>query len=205
VRGMLFEELGLGYDGPSDGHGGVGLVGALQAVKELKGPILLPIVTKKGKGYPPAEEKPITWHGPGRFDVKSGKLEPAKTGEPPAYTKRFSQALLAEAARDERIVAITAAMPEGTGLDAFRDKYPERYFDVGLAEEHAVTFAAGLACEGLKPVVAIYSTFLQRAFDQIIHDVALQKLPVVFALDRGGLVGNDGPTHHGAFDLSYLR
>jgi 1-deoxy-D-xylulose-5-phosphate synthase len=203
--GMMFEELGFAYFGPVDGHDVQGLVRVLGAVKELKGPVLLHVVTKKGKGYAPAEEKPITWHGPGRFDVKSGKLEPSKAGEAPSYTKRFSEALLKEAAADPKIVAISAAMPEGTGLDAFRDKFPKRYYDVGLAEPHAVTFAAGLACEGLKPVVAIYSTFLQRAFDQIVHDVCLQKLPVVFILDRGGLVGNDGPTHHGAFDLTYLR
>ncbi|MBI4371369.1 MAG: 1-deoxy-D-xylulose-5-phosphate synthase, partial [Elusimicrobia bacterium] len=205
--GMLFEEMGFSYFGPVDGHDVEQLVAVFQRVKQLKGPILVHCVTKKGKGYAPAEADQYTWHGPGKFDVASGTIlkAPAAKAPPPAYTSVFSKALLREAEQDPRIVGITGAMPEGTGLDAFRDRFPRRYFDVGLAEEHAVTFAAGLACEGYKPVVAIYSTFLQRAFDQIEHDVCLQKLPVVFCLDRAGLVGEDGPTHHGVFDYSYLR
>jgi 1-deoxy-D-xylulose-5-phosphate synthase len=205
--GMLFEEMGFSYFGPVDGHDVRQLVEVFKHVKQLKGPILVHCVTKKGKGYPPAEEDQYTWHGPGKFDVATGKFLKSPTAKtpPPTYTSAFSKALLREATADPRIVGITGAMPEGTGLDAFRDQFPRRYFDVGLAEEHAVTFAAGLACEGYKPVVAIYSTFLQRGYDQIEHDVCLQKLPVVFCLDRAGLVGEDGPTHHGAFDYSYLR
>ncbi len=205
--GMLFEEMGFTYFGPVDGHDVEQLAQVFQHVKQLKGPILVHCVTVKGKGYAPAEEDQYTWHGPGKFDVATGKMikPPVTKAPPPAYTAVFSKALLREADNDPRIVGITAAMPEGTGLDAFRDRFPKRYFDVGLAEEHAVTFAAGLACEGFRPVVAIYSTFLQRAYDQIEHDVCLQKLPVVFCLDRAGLVGEDGPTHHGVFDYSYLR
>jgi 1-deoxy-D-xylulose-5-phosphate synthase len=205
--GMLFEEMGFSYFGPVDGHDVVQLAKVFQHVKQLKGPILVHCVTKKGKGYPPAEEDQYTWHGPGKFDVATAKFlkSPTTKTPPPTYTATFSKALLKEADADQNIVAITGAMPEGTGLDAFRDRFPHRYFDVGLAEEHAVTFAAGMACEGLKPVVAIYSTFLQRGYDQIEHDVCLQKLPVVFCLDRAGLVGEDGPTHHGVFDYSYLR
>ncbi|MBI5629482.1 MAG: 1-deoxy-D-xylulose-5-phosphate synthase [Elusimicrobia bacterium] len=205
--GMLFEEMGFAYFGPVDGHDVKQLVRILKHVKELKGPILLHCVTKKGKGYAPAEADAIAWHGPGKFDVASGRFlkAPVAKPAPPNYTAVFSKALLREAERDPRIVAITAAMPEGTGLDAFRDKFPRRYFDVGLAEQHAVTFAGGLACGGYRPIVAIYSTFLQRAFDQIEHDVCLQNLPVIFCLDRAGLVGEDGPTHHGVFDYSYLR
>ncbi len=203
--GMLFEELGFSYFGPVDGHDIAQLTRALEAVKSLKGPVFLHVVTKKGKGYGPAEESPIVYHGLGRFDAATGRIHAAPTPPAPAYTKVFSKTLLRLAEEDPRVVAITAAMPEGTGLDAFRDRFPKRYYDVGLGEQHAVTFAAGLACEGLKPVVAIYSTFLQRGFDQIAHDVCLQGLPVVFCLDRAGLVGEDGPTHHGAFDLSYLR
>jgi 1-deoxy-D-xylulose-5-phosphate synthase len=205
--GMLFEEMGFSYFGPVDGHDVQQLVKVFQHVKQLKGPIVVHCVTKKGKGYARAEADPYTWHGPGKFDVATGKFlkSPVAKTPPPAYTKVFSSALVKEAETDPRVVGITAAMPEGTGLDAFRDRFPNRYFDVGLAEEHAVTFAAGLACEGYKPVVAIYSTFLQRGYDQIEHDVCLQKLPVVFCLDRAGLVGEDGPTHHGVFDYSYLR
>ncbi len=205
--GMLFEEMGFSYFGPVDGHDVVQLARVFSHVKQLKGPILVHCVTKKGKGYAPAEEDQYTWHGPGKFDVASAKFlkAPITKAPPPTYTSVFGKALVKEASADPRIVAITAAMPEGTGLDVFRDALPRRYFDVGLAEEHGVTFAAGLACEGYKPVVAIYSTFLQRAYDQIEHDVCLQKLPVVFCLDRAGLVGEDGPTHHGAFDYSYLR
>jgi len=205
--GMLFEEMGFSYFGPVDGHDVQQLVKVFQHVKQLKGPILIHCVTKKGKGYAPAEEDQYTWHGPGKFDVASAKMlkNPVTKAPPPTYTAAFGKALVREAENDPRVVGITAAMPEGTGLDAFRDALPRRYFDVGLAEEHAVTFAAGLAAEGYKPVVAIYSTFLQRGYDQIEHDVCLQKLPVVLCLDRAGLVGEDGPTHHGVFDYSYLR
>ena len=205
--GMLFEEMGFTYFGPVDGHDVERLVQVFKHVKELHGPILVHCVTKKGKGYAPAEADQYTWHGPGKFDVASAKFlkAPVTKAPPPSYTAAFGKALLREADTDPRIVGITAAMPEGTGLDAFRDRFPRRYFDVGLAEEHAVTFAAGLACEGYRPVVAIYSTFLQRGYDQIEHDVCLQKLPVIFALDRAGLVGEDGPTHHGVFDYAYLR
>jgi 1-deoxy-D-xylulose-5-phosphate synthase len=205
--GMLFEEMGFSYFGPVDGHDVVQLARVFQHVKQLKGPILVHCVTKKGKGYAPAEEDQYTWHGPGKFDVATAKFlkTPTTKAPPPTYTSVFGKAVVREAKTDPRIVGITAAMPEGTGMDAFRDEFPKRYFDVGLAEEHAVTFAAGLACEGYKPIVAIYSTFLQRGYDQIEHDVCLQKLPVVFCLDRAGLVGEDGPTHHGVFDYSYLR
>ncbi|MBI4374912.1 MAG: 1-deoxy-D-xylulose-5-phosphate synthase [Elusimicrobia bacterium] len=205
--GMLFEEMGFTYFGPVDGHDVQRLVQVLQHIKELKGPVLLHCVTKKGKGYPPAEADAYTWHGPGKFEPSTGKFLKAPTAKapPPSYTSVFSKALLREAENDPRVVGITAAMPEGTGLDALRDRFPRRYFDVGLAEPHAVTFSGGLACEGYRPVVTIYSTFLQRAYDQIEHDICLQNLPVVFCLDRAGLVGEDGPTHHGAFDYSYLR
>ncbi|MDX6768487.1 MAG: 1-deoxy-D-xylulose-5-phosphate synthase [Elusimicrobiota bacterium] len=205
--GMLFEEMGFTYFGPVDGHDVVQLAKVFQHVRTLKGPILVHCVTKKGKGWAPAEADQYTWHGPGKFDpatatmIKPVSPKPA----PPTYTAAFSKAIVKEAEADPRIVGITAAMPEGTGMDAFRDRFPRRYFDVGLAEEHAVTFAAGLATEGYRPVVAIYSTFLQRGYDQIEHDVCLQKLPVTFCLDRGGLVGEDGPTHHGVFDYSFLR
>jgi len=203
--GMLFEELGFSYFGPVDGHDLNRLIDVLQNIKNLKGPVLLHIVTKKGKGYDLAEKDPITWHGPGKFDVASGTMFKPTTVSPPAYQKVFGQTLVKLAKADPKVACITAAMPEGTGTDLFRSEIPSRYYDVGLAEEHAVTFAAGMACEGLKPVCAIYSTFLQRGYDQMEHDVALQKLPVVFCLDRAGLVGEDGPTHHGVFDLSYTR
>ncbi len=205
--GMLFEEMGFAYFGPVDGHDIEQLVEVLKHIRGLKGPILLHCITKKGKGYTPAENDQYTWHGPGKFDVPTGKFlkTPLTKAPPPSYTAAFSKALLREAERDPRIIGITAAMPEGTGLDAFRDRFPRRYFDVGLAEQHAVTFAGGLACEGYRPVVAIYSTFLQRSYDQIEHDLCLQNLPVILALDRAGLVGEDGPTHHGVFDYSYLR
>jgi len=202
--GMLFEEMGFCYLGPVDGHDLPKLIEVLQGVKNLKGPVLLHVVTKKGRGYAKAEKEPIKYHGVPQWDPKTGKLN-IQAHEPPSYTKIFSKTICRLAEEDPKIVAITAAMPEGTGLDSFRDKYPDRYYDVGLGEQHAVTFAGGLACGGLKPVVAIYSSFLQRGFDQIEHDICLQKLPVVFCLDRAGLVGDDGPTHHGAFDLSYLR
>ena len=202
--GVLFEEMGFGYLGPIDGHDLPQLIEVLQAIKQLKGPHVLHVVTKKGRGYEPAEADPIKYHGVTRFNPETGEMVKAPAG-PPSYTTVFGQALVKLAKEDPKIVAITAAMPEGTGLDLFRKEIPGRFYDVGLGEQHAVTFAAGMACGGLKPVVAIYSTFLQRGFDQMFHDVALQKLPVVFCLDRAGLVGEDGPTHHGAYDLSYSR
>lgn len=197
--GMLFEELGFRYVGPIDGHDIPTLITTLQNVSKMKGPTLVHVLTKKGKGYRPAEERPEKYHS------ISPKKKKSEEKEIPTYTEVFSKTLIEIAEKDERVIGITAAMPSGTGLDKFREKFPERYFDVGIAEQHAVTFAAGLAKKGLKPVVAIYSTFLQRAYDQIIHDVALQELPVVFAIDRAGIVGEDGATHHGLFDLSYLR
>jgi 1-deoxy-D-xylulose-5-phosphate synthase len=201
--GILFEGLGFHYVGPVDGHDVAGLVEALQKLASFDAPVLLHAITRKGKGYQPAEDDPATrGHGLSFFDVATGK--PTKKSAK-GYTDLFAEALCAEMARDERVVAITAAMLEGTGLIQAKQRFPERTYDVGIAEQHAVTFAAGLACEGARPVVAIYSTFLQRAYDQIIHDVALQKLPVTFALDRGGIVGADGKTHQGAFDLAYLR
>ncbi|HEX5162903.1 MAG TPA: 1-deoxy-D-xylulose-5-phosphate synthase [Steroidobacteraceae bacterium] len=204
LPGTLFEELGFNYIGPMDGHDIKELVSTLRNMRHLTGPQLLHVVTRKGKGYDPAEKDPIKWHGPGPFDPKSGTIFKEKsTG--PTYSQIFGQWLCDMAARDERIVAITPAMREGSGLVEYSKKFPQRYFDVAIAEQHAVTFAAGLACEGLKPVVAIYSTFLQRAYDQLIHDVALQNLPVVFALDRAGLVGGDGATHQGSYDYSFLR
>jgi 1-deoxy-D-xylulose-5-phosphate synthase len=203
--GMLFEEMGFAYFGPVDGHDVQKLVEVLGRIKELRGPIVLHVSTKKGKGYAPAEKKPIAYHGLGIFDKVTGSPEPAPANAAPSFTGVFSKTLVRLAEADPRIVAITAAMPEGTGLDAFRDRLPRRFYDVGIAEEHAVTFAAGMACEGMRPVVAIYSSFSQRAYDQMMHDVCLQKLPVVLALDRAGLVGEDGPTHHGVFDLSLFR
>jgi len=204
LPGTLFEELGFNYIGPVDGHDVRALVGTLANVKKLKGSQLLHVVTRKGKGYAPAEADPIKWHGPGPFDPASGKIfKEAASG--PTYSQIFGQWLCDMAERDPTIVGITPAMREGSGLVEFSKRFPERYFDVAIAEQHAVTFAAGLAAEGFKPIVAIYSTFLQRAYDQLIHDVALQKLPVVFALDRAGLVGSDGATHQGSFDLTFLR
>jgi 1-deoxy-D-xylulose-5-phosphate synthase len=202
--GVLFEEMGFGYLGPIDGHDLNQLIEVLTAVKQLKGPHVLHVVTKKGRGYEPAEADPIKYHGVTRFNPETGEMVKG-AGGPPSYTAVFGQTLVKLAKEDPKIVAITAAMPEGTGLDLFQKELPTRFFDVGLGEQHAVTFAAGLACGGLKPVVAVYSTFLQRGFDQIFHDVCLQKLPVVFCLDRAGLVGEDGPTHHGVYDLSYTR
>src|SRR3954469_10414620 len=204
----LFEEFGFNYTGPIDGHNLDVLIDTLQNVKRLEGPQFLHVVTRKGQGYKLAEDDPITYHGPGKFDPGVGivKAAPAPDARPkPTYTQVFGDWLCDMARSDERVVGITPAMREGSGLVKFSQQFPDRYFDVAIAEQHAVTFAAGLAVEGLKPVVAIYSTFLQRGYDQLIHDVALQNLPVVFALDRGGLVGADGPTHHGSFDLSYLR
>ena len=203
--GMLFEEMGFAYFGPIDGHNATQLVDVFKHVKNLKGPVLVHCVTKKGKGYDAAEADPLKWHGPGKFDVQKAEMQKSGNPAPPAYTKVFSDALLKLAEEDPRVVAITAAMPEGTGTDAFRDRFPKRYFDVGLAEPHSVTFAGGLACEGYRPVVAVYSSFMQRAFDQVEHDICLQKLPVVIAMDRAGLVGADGPTHHGSFDYSFMR
>ena len=199
----LFEKLGFTYTGPIDGHDVVGLVQALQQISQAKGPQFLHVVTRKGKGYALAEADPISYHGPGKFDPAVG-LAPASASKM-TFTQVFGQWLCDMATHDARLVGITPAMREGSGMVAFSQRFPARYHDVGIAEQHAVTFAAGLACEGLKPVVAIYSTFLQRAYDQLIHDVALQKLPVVFALDRAGLVGADGPTHAGMYDIAFTR
>ena len=201
--GMLFEALRFEYIGPIKGHRLDRLIEAFTNAKNLGGPVLVHALTVKGKGYRPAECDPSKFHGLGKFEVTTG--EPITKPGAPSFTKVFGQTLVKLAEEDEKIVAITAAMPEGTGLSQFAALYPERFFDVGICEQHAVTFAAGLALEGFKPVVAIYSTFLQRAYDQVVHDVCLQNLPVTFVMDRGGLVGEDGPTHHGVFDLSYLR
>lgn len=200
--GLMFEEMGFTYVGPIDGHNVNQLINILAKVKSLKGPVLLHVVTKKGKGYKFAEEEPTKFHGIGPFDVETGKPISLKKV---TYTEVFSKAIVRLAKDDDKIVAITAAMPDGTGLKDFSKKYPDRFVDVGIDEAHAVTFAAALAAGGLKPVVAIYSTFMQRALDNIIHDVALQNLPVVMMLDRAGIVGEDGATHHGAFDLSYMK
>jgi len=204
LPGTMFEEMGWNYVGPIDGHDLKALTRTLRNLKDLRGPQFLHIVTRKGKGYPPAEADPIKWHGPGPFDPVSGQIYKEKASGP-SYSQVFGQWLCDMAERDPRIVGITPAMREGSGLVEFEKRFPDRYFDVGIAEQHAVTFAAGLACEGARPVVAIYSTFLQRAYDQLIHDVALQKLPVVFALDRAGLVGGDGVTHQGSYDLTFMR
>jgi len=202
--GVLFEEMGFGYLGPIDGHDLNQMMDVLTAIKQLKGPHVLHVVTKKGRGYEPAEADPIKYHGVTRFNPETGEMMKSPVG-PPSYTAVFGKTLVKLAKEDKRVVAITAAMPEGTGLDLFQKEIPDRFFDVGLGEQHAVTFAAGLACGGLKPVVAVYSSFLQRGYDQIFHDVCLQKLPVVFCVDRAGLVGEDGPTHHGAYDVSFSR
>jgi 1-deoxy-D-xylulose-5-phosphate synthase len=204
LPGTLFEEMGFNYIGPVDGHDVDALVTTLGNMRTLPGPQLLHVVTQKGKGYAPAEADPIKWHGPGPYDPASGTLFKEKAAGP-SYSQVFGAWLCDIAEQDARIVGITPAMREGSGLVEFEQRFPERYFDVAIAEQHAVTLAAGLACDGLKPVVAIYSTFLQRAYDQLIHDVALQRLPVVFAIDRAGLVGGDGATHQGVFDLTYLR
>ena len=202
--GTLFEELGFYYVGPIDGHNLDHLLPILKNVRDMQdGPVLVHVVTKKGKGYPPAEAADDKYHGVSAFDVITGAQAKPKTNAP-TYTRVFADALVDAARRDDKIVGITAAMPEGTGLDRMQEVFPERVFDVGIAEQHAVTFAAGLATEGYKPFCAIYSTFLQRAYDQVVHDVAIQKLPVRFAIDRAGLVGADGPTHAGAFDIAYL-
>ena len=203
--GTLFEELGFYYVGPIDGHNFDHLLPVLRNVRAMRnGPILVHVVTQKGKGYGPAEISADKFHGVGKFNVVTGAQEPSAAGTPPSFTKVFANALIEEARADDKIVAVTAAMPSGTGLDRFAEMFPKRCFDVGIAEQHAVTFAAGLAAEGYKPFAAIYSTFLQRAYDQVVHDVAVQGLPVRFAVDRAGLVGADGPTHAGAFDVAYL-
>jgi len=203
VPGMVFEALGFRYFGPIDGHNHTQLIKTLKHIKNFKGPILLHVLTKKGKGYKFAEEDASKFHGIGAFEKLNGTVNAHPKA--PSYTEIFGKAMVQLAASNKKVVAITAAMSIGTGLTAFGKRFPDRFFDVGIAEQHAVTFAAGLACQGYRPVAAIYSTFLQRAFDQIVHDVALQGLPVVFAIDRGGLVGEDGPTHHGVLDLSMLR
>ncbi|HJS38134.1 MAG TPA: 1-deoxy-D-xylulose-5-phosphate synthase, partial [Burkholderiales bacterium] len=208
VKGMvtpstLFEEFGFNYIGPIDGHDLDTLIATLTNIRKLSGPQFLHVITRKGQGYKLAEEDPIAYHGPGKFDPAEG-LKKAAPGKP-TYSQVFGDWLCDMARADERVVAITPAMREGSGMVRYSEEFPQRYFDVGIAEQHAVTFAAGMACEGLRPVVAIYSTFLQRGYDQLIHDVAIQNLPVTFALDRGGLVGGDGATHNGAFDFAYLR
>src|ERR1700726_968221 len=204
LPGTLFEEMGFNYIGPIDGHDVKALVGTLRNLQKLRGPQFLHVVTRKGKGYAPAEADPIKWHGPGPFDPASGMIfKEASAG--PTYSQIFGKWLCDMAERDPNIVGITPAMREGSGLVEFSKRFPDRYFDVAIAEQHAVTFAAGLACEGFKPIVAIYSTFLQRAYDQLIHDVALQNLPVIFAVDRAGMVGSDGATHQGSYDLTFLR
>ena len=201
--GTLFEEFGFNYIGPIDGHDTEALVATLANIKKLRGPQFLHVVTKKGKGYAPAEQDPVLYHGPGKFDPAVGIV--SKPSSKPTYSQIFGDWLCDMAKLDKRLIGITPAMREGSGMVRFSEQFPDRYFDVGIAEQHAVTFAAGLACEGMKPVVAIYSTFLQRAYDQVIHDVVLQNLPVVFAIDRAGLVGADGPTHAGSFDYSFMR
>ncbi len=208
LPGTLFEEFGFNYIGPIDGHDLDALIDTLHNIKQLKGPQFLHIVTQKGKGFEPAEDDPNKFHGIGKFDPFNGDAITAASAHvipKKTYTQVFSDWLTDMAALDERLIGITPAMCDGSGLNAFAEKHPDRYFDVGIAEQHALTFAAGMACDGLKPVVAIYSTFLQRAYDQLIHDIALQNLPVLLAIDRAGLVGADGPTHAGSFDLSYLR
>ncbi len=204
MPGLLFEELGLKYIGPIDGHRLDYLIETFQNIKKLRGPILVHVITKKGKGYPPAEMNPDRFHGVPPFVIETGELRNDQKS-PPTYTEVFGETLCQLARENKRLIAITAAMQNGTGLEEFAREFPDRFYDIGIAEQHAVTFAAGLALEGMRPVVTIYSTFLQRAYDQVLQDVCLQNLPVVFALDRGGIVGEDGPTHHGLFDFSYLR
>jgi 1-deoxy-D-xylulose-5-phosphate synthase len=203
VPGMFFEELGFVYLGPIDGHNVQDMNKILRQAKLIKEPVLVHVITKKGRGYAPAEKDPDKFHGIGPFNIKTGEI--VQTTNKPTYTGVFGDTVVTLADRDESIVAITAAMPGGTGLSRFAKKFPHRFFDVGIAEQHAVTMSAGLAANGMKPLLAIYSTFLQRAYDQLLHDVCLQSLPVTLAIDRAGLVGDDGPTHHGLFDLSYLR
>ncbi|MBP6965080.1 MAG: 1-deoxy-D-xylulose-5-phosphate synthase [Armatimonadetes bacterium] len=201
--GVIFEEMGFTYLGPIDGHDIGLMMEILSAAKTMDGPVMVHVLTTKGKGYEHAEKDSRLWHGTPPFEITNGEAQPSSGDQ--TYTSAFSDALIELATADERIVAVTAAMPDGTGLSSFAEQFPDRFFDVGIAEPHAVTFAAGLAAAGMRPVVAVYSTFLQRAYDQVLHDVCLQRLPVVFAIDRAGLVGEDGPTHHGVFDLSYLR
>jgi 1-deoxy-D-xylulose-5-phosphate synthase len=203
--GMLFEGFGFDYFGPLDGHNIEEMTETLKNVAQINGPVFLHVLTKKGKGYLPAEKNPPKFHGVGPFNALTGEVLNSGKSAAKSYTAVFGETMLKLAAADERVVAITAAMTGGTGLKEFSEKFPQRFFDVGIAEQHAVTFAAGLACRGLRPVIAVYSTFLQRAYDQLIHDVCLQNLPVTLAMDRGGLVGADGPTHHGVFDYSFLR
>ena len=205
MPGLFFEELGMKYIGPIDGHRLDYLIETFQNIKKLRGPILVHVITKKGKGYRPAEMNPALFHGVGPFIVETGEPLHDQKKNPPTYTEVFGETLCRLAKENLHLIAITAAMQSGTGLEEFAKKFPDRFYDIGIAEQHAVTFAAGLALEGMKPVVAIYSTFLQRAYDQVLEDVCLQNLPVVFALDRGGIVGEDGPTHQGVFDFSYLR
>ena len=204
VPATLFEKFGFNYIGPIDGHDLESLIPTLENIKQLEGPQFLHVVTKKGRGYDLAEADPVAYHGPGKFDPRVGLQQPA-TAPKPTFSQVFGRWLCDMATHDNRLVGITPAMREGSGMVEFHQRFPDRYYDVGIAEQHAVTFAAGLACEGIKPVVAIYSTFLQRAYDQLVHDVALQKLPMVLALDRAGLVGADGPTHAGAYDIPFLR
>ena len=203
--GMLFEAFNLEYFGPINGHKIKQLVNILQNIREIREPVLLHVTTTKGKGYEPAEKNPVYFHGVGAFEITTGNKRPEAAPCPPTYTQVFGRTMVELAQKDPDIVAVTAAMPEGTGLAGFAERFPDRFYDVGIAEQHGVTFAAGMAADGLRPVVAIYSTFLQRSYDQIIHDVCLESLPVTFAIDRAGIVGEDGPTHHGLFDLSYLR
>ncbi|OHB38804.1 MAG: 1-deoxy-D-xylulose-5-phosphate synthase, partial [Planctomycetes bacterium GWA2_50_13] len=205
--GQIFEDLGIKYYGPVDGHNIPLLINTINRLKPIKGPILFHVITKKGKGFEPASENPTQYHGAGPFKLHNGKIVKSSQAKKTSYTKVFGDALAEIAEKNKKVIAVTAAMPDGTGLTAFRDKFPDRYFDVGICEQHAVGLANGLAASGLRPVAAIYSTFLQRAFDQVFHDVCLQmrENSVVFAMDRGGLVGNDGPTHHGTFDIAYLR
>jgi len=203
--GMLFEAFKFQYIGPIQGHRLDHLIRTFHNTRRLEGPVLIHVLTKKGKGYEPAEKDPAHYHGIGAFEIATGTPPKTSSSSPPSYTKVFGETMVELGRRNEKLFAITAAMPEGTGLNNFAETFPDRFLDVGIAEQHAVTFAAGLATEGFRPVVAIYSTFLQRAFDQVIHDVCLPNLPVVFCLDRGGLVGEDGPTHHGHFDITYLR
>ncbi len=200
---VIFEELGFKYFGPIDGHNIQLLISTLHHARDIEGPVLIHVITKKGKGFKPAEDDPSRFHGTGPFDIKTGKALNGTKGL--TYTKVFSKTLVKIAQENSKIVGVTAAMLDGTGMEEFAKKFPKRFFDVGIAEEHAVTFSAGLAISGMKPMVAIYSTFLQRSYDEIVHDVCLQNLPVTFCLDRAGLVGEDGPTHHGMFDLAYLR
>jgi 1-deoxy-D-xylulose-5-phosphate synthase len=205
IPGLLFEELGLKYIGPIDGHRLDYLIETFQNIRKLRGPILVHVITQKGKGYGPAERNPSHFHSIPPFVIETGEALQGQINSPPTFTEVFGETLCRLAEENKRLIAITAAMQSGTGLEEFSRKFPDRFYDIGIAEQHAVTFAAGLALEGMKPVVAIYSTFLQRAYDQVHQDVCLQNLPVVFALDRGGIVGEDGPTHHGLFDFSYLR